>query len=171
MLLASEGAGRLQYSAHVAAMWGWLQPIEGSLWDQLLWPPDIEPVARASKRAWLWEDLLTARSDGFLPAEPALCGHAPDFSSVCTRYGWAYVIEGSMLGGQVLRRRLADRLSPWPTRYLQGYREYGGVRWRSFLAALERDIAGPAQRQATGVAAAEAFSSISDWLQLRGCTA
>ncbi len=168
--LAMPGAGRSQYAAHVAAMWGWMQPIEARLWTRDCWPAGIEPAARNGKCAWLQQDMQAASEDGFLTAGTVRrCVRAEDFSTSAARFGWAYVIEGSMLGGAVLHRRLGARLAPWPMRYLQGYGRDAGARWRAFLDTLERELDTPAQREAAAVAAATAFASIDAWFT--GCGA
>lgn len=168
LLLGSPDAGRAQYAGHVAAMWGWLQPLESLLWHQHAWPAFIEPDARAGKSGWLHTDILAARADGFLKATPELCEHPDDLGDSARRFGWAYVIEGSMLGGQVLHRRLAGRLRPWPMRYLQGYGAEGGRRWREFLGALAAEVRTPRQVQAASDGAVQAFRSINLWLQRQG---
>lgn len=166
--LGSPDAGRAQYAGHVAAMWGWLQPLESLLWHAHPWPTAVEPDARSGKSAWLQTDILAAREDGFLRAGPELCGHDSDLTDSAVRFGWAYVIEGSMLGGQVLHKRLAGKLQPWPMRYLQGYGAEGGRRWREFLAALSSEVRTPHQVQAAGDGAVQAFRSINLWLQRQG---
>jgi heme oxygenase len=168
--LATPLAGRAQYADHVAAMWGWMQPIEQRLWNDGSWPSAVEPAARDGKCAWLQEDMRAAAADGFLPhaTAPQCMHHEADLASPAARFGWAYVIEGSMLGGAVLHRRLAARLAPWPMRYLKGYGSDAGRRWRAFLDALEREIDTPARRMAAAMAAAAAFASIDAWFTERG---
>lgn len=56
--------------------------------------------------------------------------------------GWVYVAEGSMLGGRIIRRRLAaegrdlDGLG-----FLDPYGEETGARWRAFMDLLDRACA------------------------------
>lgn len=166
--LAAPTAGRAQYARHVAAMWGWLHPIEQRLWTGSSWPAAVEAAARDGKCAWLQEDMQTAIADGFLPdATAPRCAHGAALASPAERFGWAYVIEGSMLGGAVLHRRLAARVRPWPMRYLQGYGSDSGRRWRTFLDALECAIDSPAKRREAAASAAAAFTSIHAWFTER----
>lgn len=165
--LMHPDAGRAHYAQHVAAMWGWLQPLEPTLWSGT-WPAELDVAERSIKVRWLEEDLAAARNDGLLREDSACCATVADFSSRATRYGWAYVIEGSMLGGQVLRARLAERLHPWPARYLCGYGDAGGQRWRAFLAALAKEVRTPADIAEAADAAAAAFTSVGFWLRARG---
>lgn len=68
------------------------------------------------------------------PVRQALERHARQADAV--RWGLAYVVEGSQLGGQVLYRQLAARLAPHPLRYLRGHGAHAGARWRAFTALL-----------------------------------
>ena len=67
------------------------------------------------------------------PVAPATAGEA---------LGWVYVAEGSMLGGRIIRRRLAvegrdlDGLG-----FLDPYGEETGARWRAFMDLLDRACA------------------------------
>lgn len=52
--------------------------------------------------------------------------------------GWAYVIEGSTLGGRVmLKRMVADGLDLTGLTHLDPHGDQTGPRWRSLIAALE----------------------------------
>ncbi|QTD45849.1 biliverdin-producing heme oxygenase [Ottowia testudinis] len=53
--------------------------------------------------------------------------------AAAARLGVRYVIEGSHLGGKVLRRRWSERLAPHPLNYLNAG---GGSRWAAFLTEL-----------------------------------
>src|SRR5262245_32260078 len=98
-------------------MWGWITPVERSV------------TQAAEKSRWLEEDIDAARRDGFLPA-PIPTHDSVSIEARAERLGWAYVIEGSMLGGRVLLKRLNETLAPWPLRYLRGYEDDGPRRWR-----------------------------------------
>lgn len=167
LVLARPSAGREEYAQYVAAMWGWLKPLEPALWHQP-WPAAVEPQARAGKVHWLAEDLDAARADGCLATAPLPCAEAPLLPDAASRFGWAYVIEGSMLGGQVLKRRLGVRLRPWPMRYLEGYGERTVRRWQDFLAALAREVTSGEDIARAATAAAGAFAHIDTWLARRG---
>lgn len=168
LALARPAADRADYARYVAAMWGWLSPLEPALWRGKHWPAELEPAERACKSRWLVEDLDAARADGFLPSEPVSCVQQVDFEDAASRFGWAYVIEGSMLGGQLLQRQLGARLTPWPMRYLHGYGERTARRWNDFLAALAREVVTREQIDAAAAAAAQAFRSIHGWFAQRG---
>lgn len=169
LLVGAPGAGRAEYARHVAAMWGWMKPTEAALWDGA-WPARLDVEVRARKTAWLETDIEAARADGLLGAglavaDPVAC------ASRAARFGTAYVVEGSMLGGAVLLQRFGERLAPWPARYLRGYGADGARRWRDFLAALDETLVTAGDVGEAADAAEEAFRSIGRWLRAHGAAA
>ncbi len=53
-------------------------------------------------------------------------------------WGWAYVAEGSMLGGRIMRRRMiSDSVPLTGLGFLDPYGEETGARWRAFLTAMD----------------------------------
>ena len=89
----------------------------------------FEPRSRANGIA---QDLTILGQRTSPPARPA----AP--TSAGEALGWVYVAEGSMLGGRIIRRRLAaegrdlDGLG-----FLDPYGEETGARWRAFMDLLD----------------------------------
>ncbi|NSX33149.1 biliverdin-producing heme oxygenase [Brevundimonas vesicularis] len=90
----------------------------------------FEPRSRANGIA---QDLTILGQRISPPARPAAPGSAGE------ALGWVYVAEGSMLGGRIIRRRLAaegrdlDGLG-----FLDPYGEETGARWRAFMDLLDR---------------------------------
>lgn len=165
--LALPGAGRHAYTLHVASLWGWLQPVEPALWSGA-WPDGADVPARSVKSRWLEEDLAHARGEGYLRGEPAVNERPVAFGSLAERMGYAYVIEGSTLGGQVLRRRVGPALHPWPARYLEGYGEQAAQRWRDFLALLGAHVDTPDRIDEAARSAMRAFESLEEWFRRQG---
>jgi len=162
--IARPHAGRAEYAAHIAAMHGWLAPFEASLWGDE-WPREIDAAERARKREWLEADIEIARADGFLTAPPRCAIAAPSFDTLAQRIGWAYVVEGSTLGGRVLLARLHRTLHPWPARFLVAYGNEGARRWRDFRAVVERKLSLPCEIDEASRAAAQAFESLDAWFR------
>jgi heme oxygenase len=164
--IASPNADRDTYISYVRALWGWLAPIEERLWSGD-WPENLTVARRAQKRFWLAEDL---RHAGFGEAElidmPSL-NLAPKFASMAERYGWAYVIEGAQLGGQVLRKSLGPALHPWAPRWLEGYGDETSKNWKTFASYIDSLddalIMVPAAQ-----AACQAFTTLATWLEACG---
>ncbi|WP_308807638.1 biliverdin-producing heme oxygenase [Pseudoduganella dura] len=80
--------------------------------------------------------------------------------SAAYRWGVAYVIEGSRLGGAVLYRRLAERLAPHPLRYLHNDGVPPGPRWQQFMRALRAHVQGQAAIAEACQGARDAFDSL-----------
>lgn len=166
LLLSAPEAGREHYARHVAALWGWMKPTEAALWNGA-WPATIEPAARAEKTSWLEADIAVARDAALLRDEVPLADVHPA-PTTATRWGTAYVIEGSMLGGAVLLRRLGARLAPWPARYLHGYGPDAGRRWTDFLDALAAHVTAPADVEEAAAAARATFVAVGEWMRAHG---
>ena len=166
LAIARPDAGRAEYAAHIAAMHGWLAPFEERLWQEE-WPREIDPAQRACKREWLQADIEVARADGFLDTPLECAAVAPSFDTLAQRIGWAYVVEGSTLGGRVLLVRLRETLRPWPARFLVAYGNEGARRWRDFLALVERHLSRSEEVEEAARAAAQAFESLEAWFRWR----
>lgn len=74
---------------------------------------------------------------GMDPARATLCALSPAASGA-EALGLFYVLEGSSLGGAVIRRTLAARNEDMRgLSFLHPYGEQTGARWRSFMAVVE----------------------------------
>lgn len=112
------------------------------------------------KLPWLAADLSALGAD---PASLPLADVViPSFAAAI---GAAYVLEGSTLGGRYILAHLGGELRPWigvATRFLEGYRDETGARWRAFAATAEAlppdDVA-----EATDAARAT-FAALIEWL-------
>lgn len=73
--------------------------------------------------------------------------------------GWLYVIEGSMLGGRVMRRSMtADGIDQLGLEFLDPCGQDTGRRWRAFLAGMEAACAsGQARCEDVVIGAQRAF--------------
>ncbi|SNS79428.1 Heme oxygenase [Noviherbaspirillum humi] len=164
LAIARPGAGAAEYHAYLKALWGWMAPFEERLWTAP-WPATIEAPARNGKRHWIAEDLR--RFDIDERELTALPGGAftPDLTSAAARFGLAYVIEGSQLGTQVIRKNLEPALAPWNPRWLQGYGPETGRRWRDFTDAIEMHLDDDEARRIAAEAAKAAFRSLAEWFR------
>jgi heme oxygenase (biliverdin-IX-beta and delta-forming) len=165
--IARPNAGEDAYGRYLEAMLGWLAPLEPALWAGA-WPVRVAAAERADKVRWIEADLQargrTAQLLAALPRQRVL----PPLDSLAQRFGVAYVIEGAQLGGQMLLRTLGPRLSPLPTRWLQGYGPQSGERWRTFLAALDTNIADPRTAESAAESARLSFELLHAWFAQRG---
>jgi len=162
--LIREDFTREQYLAYLARLLGWLRPLERCLW-QAQWLED--GALRQDKARWAQADLSAG---GWTQSRIDALEDGEAFSATdnAERFGLAYVLEGSTLGGQVLHRHLSERLAPQPLRWLQGYGVANGERWKAFVRQLEASLQSPAQREAACRAAERGFDRFSQWMGVTG---
>jgi len=146
------------YAAHLRMVRDWLAPLESWLAGFADGPqaePSLPPLARL---ALIQADLL---EPGMPDVPPLRSGVAwPLDASPAYRWGVAYVIEGSQLGGSVLYKALSARLDPHPLRYLRGEDGGPGPRWRVFLLALRTQVHTPQAIADACAGACAAFDAI-----------
>jgi len=159
--LAAAAPDLRAYRAHLQLLEAWLAPVQPTLQlslqgqadgpQQALPPRDYLALIRA--------DLADPALSGLPPAalQPAKPWLQQDDAAY--RWGVAYVVEGSQLGGAVLYKRLAERLAPHPLEYLRGEGS-PGPRWQQFLAALRAAVVTPAQIEQACQGARQAFDSL-----------
>ncbi|MEN3274921.1 MAG: hypothetical protein V7631_711 [Massilia sp.] len=159
--LSRPDATLADYAHHLRLLRDWLTPLEAWLDACDDGPHGPAGVARAPHLALIEADL----------AEPSLADHPsgaragaapwPAGAGAAYRWGVAYVVEGSQLGGAVLYKRLAGQLAPHPLRYLRGAGEAGpGPRWRAFMTALREEVQGDEAVAEACAGACEAFDRI-----------
>lgn len=85
--------------------------------------------------------------------EAAGFGPAPTFADAAEVVGAAYVLEGSRLGGALLKRSVTDGL---PTRFLDAPARAGA--WRTLLLRLDEVLTGPADVDRAVIAAQDVFT-------------
>lgn len=115
---------RMHRSAEQAA-WSWLESIQ-----------ELDLPARGRL------PLLTADLEALGVASPAEGGEAMAFGSHAEALGLLYVLEGSTLGGRMIRKAIGARESDLTgLSFLDPYGSSTGVRWRDFLKVMEREAA------------------------------
>ncbi len=159
--LSSADATLADYASHLHLLRDWLAPLED--WqrgysDGPQGAHGLPPAAHlALIDADLAEPLLAAKAGAPHPDAAPWPAHA----SPAYRWGVAYVVEGSQLGGAVLYKRLAGQLGPHPLRYLRGAGEEGpGPRWRAFMLALREQVTTPEGSVEACRGACDAFDRI-----------
>jgi heme oxygenase len=133
-------SGRAPYAGMLTAMLGLHEPLE----RQLAALPALAalrldlPGRRKAHR--LRADLADLAAAGTPePREvPEVALHLEDVPS---SLGALYVLEGSTLGGRVLREQARHRLGDVPTAFLDGYGQQTGRRWKQVRIALDAAVA------------------------------
>lgn len=159
--LASPDATLADYAAHLRLLRAWLAPISQWLAGFRDGPQGALGLDASSHLAQIDADLADPAlaqcpAPAAAPAQPW-----PRDASAAYRWGVAYVIEGSQLGGAVLYKRLARQLAPHPLRYLRGAGAGGpGPRWRGFMEALRAGVRTEEQVAEACAGACDAFDRI-----------
>ncbi|MDD3837330.1 MAG: biliverdin-producing heme oxygenase [Phenylobacterium sp.] len=146
----ADPAGR---PALLAAFLSLYAPAEATL-EPLLAPiPDYDFEGRRKTPALRRDLQVLGAGAPPLPAAPP-----PVFSGRAEALGFAYVLEGSTLGGRVIRKRLrAAGRSLDGTSFFDVYGPATGARWTSFCAILERECADRAAEAVAGALAGFAW--------------
>lgn len=92
--------------------------------------------------------------------------------TVAEKLGVLYVLEGSTLGGQVLRRELKSALGIGDDslRYVSGYGELTGPKWKRFLEALERGVTTDEAKEQAVSAARATFEQLQSFFEAHEVT-
>lgn len=151
------------YAQHLTLVRDWLAPLQAWLGGFADGPYTVVPAVE--RLALIDADL---NEPGMPPLRAASNPHPwPHDASAAYRWGVAYVIEGSQLGGKVLYGKLAGRLAPHPLRYLRGAADGPGPRWRDFMGALRAHVTTPDDIAQACSGACKAFDAILALAPLR----
>ena len=155
----SEGFDRAAYADLLGAYHGFYAPL-----DLLL---GAYQSAERHKTPTLSRDLGALAID--IEALPR-CHALPRIDDEASALGVMYVLEGSTLGGQVLKRAMAERLGIDADNggaFLDVYGPLTGARWRSFLERLAAATPEPTAQARTVEAAVDTFICFEQWLEER----
>jgi len=156
------------YKNLLARFYGYYDPLEPRLtavsgYDSI--GLDLEPRAKVR---WLIEDLRAlGYSEGPISQFPR-CADLPAPNNLAQALGCLYVIEGSTLGGQVIRREVERRLGISPgsgATFFAGYGDETGRRWREFCVSCNSfgDMFPDACEEILA-AACRSFTSLKNWI-------
>ncbi|WP_439864102.1 biliverdin-producing heme oxygenase [Pseudomonas antarctica] len=165
----SERLDTLWYQRLLQAYYGFYGPMEAALYDSGLIPDGFDQVLRV-KTPTLVNDLYALGLDDDAIGALPVCATLPNFDTPAACLGALYVLEGATLGGQVLRREMAQRLNVDADNggaFLNVYGAETGRRWKDFLDYLgSLPLDAPAKQRAVE-AACSTFSGFEHWLERR----
>ncbi len=157
MPLAHAAPTLQHYQEHLALLRSWLAPIEAWESGYADGPQDPALLPPAPHLPQIEADLAHPTLPAAAPLPAAAWSGRDD---AAYRWGVAYVIEGSRLGGTVLHRRHAERLAPHPLRYLQADGVPPGPRWQHFIRTLRAQVRDSDAIAAACAGACAAFDSL-----------
>lgn len=155
----SAGFDLARYRDLMAAYHGFHAPLEASL-------AGYQGRERAKTPA-LAQDLRTFGVE--VEALPR-CQQLPRIDDEASALGVMYVLEGSTLGGQVLKQAMAERLgidAASGGAFLDVYGPLTGTHWRSFLGRLGAFAHQPDSEARALQAAVATFECFEHWLEQR----
>ena len=148
------------------AYYGFYGPMEAALYDCELIPDGYDTELRV-KTPTLLSDLLALGLNDMAINDLPRCTQLPLLDTPAACLGALYVLEGATLGGQVLRREMAQRLDLDADNggaFLNVYGPETGRRWKDFLDYLgHQPLDAPAKQHAVD-AARSTFSGFEQWL-------
>ena len=159
MALTGPGVTRARYVAYLRTLEAFHAAVEPVL------ASDEALRALLPDLALRWRAPAAARDLRALGAAPSTRPVVlPPLASTAQRMGVLYVLEGSTLGGQVLRRKLKENmnLGDDALEYVTGAGENTGARWRTFLGALGTALSTDQALNEATDAAARTFSALHD---------
>ncbi len=148
------------------AYYGFYGPMEAALYDCELIPDGYDTELRV-KTPTLLSDLLALGLNDMAINDLPRCTQLPLLDTPAACLGALYVLEGATLGGQVLRREMAQRLDLDADNggaFLNVYGPETGRRWKDFLDYLgHQQMDAPAKQHAVD-AARSTFRCFEQWL-------
>ncbi|MFJ2383094.1 biliverdin-producing heme oxygenase [Pseudomonas protegens] len=165
----SEHLDAAWYQRLIQAYFGFYQPLEAALHDSGLIPAGYDPEQRRKTPALAGDLQALGLAPERIDALPR-CDHLPALASPGACLGALYVLEGATLGGQILRREMAQRLDLHGDNggaFLDVYGAATGRRWKDFLDYLGRMPEDASARQQVVSAAQSTFTCFEHWLDSR----
>jgi len=150
---------REQYAAMLLAFCGFYQPVQ-QLIQQYITVEDLPDKEQRRTASLLLQDLASL---GMKTPEHK-CNNLPVITNKVQAFGALYVLEGSTLGGQHITKMLlkneALQLGESDLTFFNGYKDETGAKWKSFIAALNRQSG----EEEIINAAKETFLAFKNWL-------
>jgi len=116
----------------------------------------------------LERDLFALGETADAIAQSPRCAALPALATEAEGLGCLYVVEGSTLGGQVIKRQLQKSLglsAGSGVAFFSGYGAETAARWKSFGCGLEEAAARLDQDDAIIAGANETFRTLGIWLE------
>ncbi|WP_339420665.1 MULTISPECIES: biliverdin-producing heme oxygenase [unclassified Pseudomonas] len=154
------------YQRLLQAYYGFYGPMEAALYECDLIPEGFDQGLR-TKTPTLLNDLNALGLDEQAIDALPRCAKLPTLDTPAACLGALYVLEGATLGGQVLRREMAQRLHVNADNggaFLDVYGAETGRRWKDFLDYLGRLPLDARAKQRAVDAARSTFSCFEQWL-------
>lgn len=150
------------YCKLLAAFYGFFTPVYEQInaYLQTSYLPDYNTRRKP-------EDIVTNLSRLSCPVPVSdHAKHLPSITNNASAFGALYVMEGSTLGGLMIKKMLAEQtgLPDEQLSFFAGYGKATRERWNGFIAALNSIAQNEEEEQAAVEAASQTFSCFKEWL-------
>ena len=158
----------LEYKMLLSRFYGFYAAIEPILFNRL--PVVFEKSLIIRKKThWLADDLIALGMSKEELDHLPVCFALPEMKSFAHKLGVFYVLEGSTLGGQVIRRHLLQQFGDSVVDALMFYSGYGsdtGKKWRAFRELVtDWQLKTATAPEEAIVGANNTFRCLQDWLE------
>ena len=162
--LLSDTVSADHYTAYLKKLYGFICGFENNVFSQL---PSFLPDIELRKKAHLIaSDLLFHHQNTQDIAVLPEAFFKTRYPTKAAAWGGMYVLEGSTLGGQIIKRHLQKNGDSWFTGslYFTAYGAETGSFWKTFLQHLGEAAKNPVDAEQIIESAVQTFSAIDAWL-------
>ncbi len=152
------------YSKLLAAFYGYFKPV----YDKINTHLDTSFLPDYNSRRKPDDILQNLAALGHHHTIENTANHLPDVYNNASAFGALYVLEGSTLGGLMIKKMIASQthLPDKKISFFAGYGKATRERWNTFVNALNNVAKTNEEEQNAIRAAAETFSFFKDWLHI-----
>ncbi len=163
MRLTGPNATRERYVRYLKTLTSVHEAVEPRLLEDPALNSLLDDLPTRARAAAGKKDLTSLGEEG---TRPPFTAKLP-MATLASKLGVLYVLEGSTLGGQLLRRELKASLGlgDESLRYVSGYGERTGPKWKHFLDALERGAMTDDAREQAVIAARATFEHLQTFFE------
>lgn len=152
----------VSYAKLLHLFYGYYRPLENGI-NKYLQDAVLADLGERRSSEWILNDLRLLRQSADVDED----GNAPLITSRADALGALYVMEGSTLGGKVICKMIAgnlDETDHLALTFFNGYGEHTGLKWKGFLAVLDRFSDTPEEQEIIEKAD-EVFVGFREWLK------
>lgn len=153
------------YAALLLKFYGFFTPVYDSI-DAFIQVDDLPDYPHRRKPGWILSDLKDLEVDYSVQ----LCEQVPYINNNAAAFGALYVLEGSTLGGMIIRKMIAEKLHiNKGLSFFSGYGKQTRERWDVFIRSLNDIDNHNISDEMVIQAAVATFTLFKQWLQ-QSCT-
>lgn len=150
-----------RYTKLLSVFYGYFKPMQQQF-DQFLNDDTIPGYSLRRKPSWIRNDIQQCNEVMNAP----LCHHIPVMQNRYEALGAFYVLEGSVMGGAIISKKLKDQLNIDDNcvKFFSGYGENNSSMWKDFLSVLDGIEEGSKEGALLINKAKDSFSTFKKWI-------